>query len=60
MKINFMISSMCFSVKVSRQLTFPPVTVDSSILRVFIQQKYLGLIFDSQLSCSSHLSGVAM
>ena len=47
-----------FQLKRSRQPTYPPITVDNSILRVVIEQKYFGLVFDSQLSWSSHVSGV--
>ena len=49
---------MWFSVNASRQPTYPPITVDNSVLRVVTEQKYLGLVFDSQLSWSSHVSGV--
>ena len=59
MKLNFTKSCvMWFSVKASRQPTYPPITVDNSILRVVTEQRYLGLVFDSQLSWSSHVSGV--
>ena len=53
MKLNFTKSSVLwFSVKVSRQPTYPPitVTVDNSIIRAVTEQKYLGLVFVSQLS----------
>ena len=59
MKLNF--TKFCvlwFSVKATRWPTYPPITVDNSILCVVTQQKYLGLVFDSQLSWSSHVSGV--
>ena len=55
MKLNFTKSSVLwFSVKALRQPTYPPitVTVDNSILRVVTEQKYLGIVFDSQLSCT--------
>ena len=60
MKLNFTKSSVLwFSVKTSKQLTLhlTIITVDNSILRVVAQQKYLGFIFDSQLSWSLHVSG---
>ena len=59
MKLNFTKSCVLwFSVKATRQPTYPPITVDNTILRVVTQQKYLGLVFDSQLSWCSHVSGV--
>ena len=59
MKLNFTKSSVLwFSVKASKKFTFPPVTVNNTVLPVVTQQKYLGLVFDSQLSWSSHVSGV--
>ena len=59
MKLNFTKSCvMWFSVNASRLPTYPPITVDNSVLRVVTEQKYLGLVFDSQLSWSSHVSGV--
>ena len=59
MKLNFTKSCVLwFSVKATKPSIYPPIMVDNSILRVVTQQKYLGLVFNSQLSWSSHVSGV--
>ena len=59
LKLNFTKSCVLwFSVKATRQPTYPPITVDNSVLCVVTQQKYLSLVFDSQLSRSSHVSGI--
>ena len=51
MKLNFIKSCVLwFSIKATKPSIYPTITVDNSILRVVTQQKYLGLVFDSQLS----------
>ena len=59
MKLNFIKSCVLwFSIKTIKQPTYPPITVHNSILHVVTQQKYLDLVFNSQLSWSSHVSDV--
>ena len=58
MNLNIQKSSVIwFSIKPSTA-SFPPVMVNDVALSVVIKQKYLGMIFDSQLNWSHHMAAV--
>ena len=61
MKLNFTKACVLwFSVKATKPSIYPLIMVDNSISRVVTQQKYLGVVFNSQLSWSYHVSGVTV
>jgi len=49
---------MWFSVRSRKSIETPPVLLDGSSLKEVASQRYLGVIFDSDLHWSSHVSAL--